>query len=158
MFCLVFSLEAVKLMYSEIDGRVDPQYSKKFDFIKMDVGAVTTVKTVSWRSFSQRKTSLSHFSGARANLRDKTAVESSAHALMCCLWGIAARIYFRSRQSLLKLKLSMNISKLYFLISMLYIEATNEPKENRHFTKYRARKYWSLSGCEHVPRKLFIFL
>lgn len=47
MFCLVFSLEAVKLMYSEIDGRVDPQFSEKSDFIKMDVGAVTTVKTVS---------------------------------------------------------------------------------------------------------------
>lgn len=84
MFCLVFSLEAVKLMYSEIHGRVDPQFSEKSDFIKMDVGAVTSVKTVSLRSFSQRKTSLSHFSGARAKLRDKT-VESSAHALVCCL-------------------------------------------------------------------------
>ena len=49
------------------------------------------------------------------------------------------------------------ISKFYFVISMLHTEPINETKENRHFMKYRARKYWALSGCEHVPKKLFIF-
>ena len=39
----------------------------------------------------------------------------------------------------------MSISNLYFLISMLYIEPSNETKENRQFMKYRARKYVGIS-------------
>ena len=71
-------------------------------------------------------------------------------------WCVAVR--YRSTDLLsLTSKPAQIISKSYFVISMLHTEPTNETKENRHFMKYRARKYWALSGCEHVPKKLFIF-